>query len=546
MRLKVCLAVLTITMAGLGLTGGAAAASTSPSTIQPIRQCAELVKDFDVSGTTTHVTAATVVAAGINGPEHCDVHGYVEPAVTFQLRLPTTTYNGRYLQYGCGGFCGVVPQTPFPNCGQLPGDMAVAATDDGHVGHGAIPQDDATWAAGNEAARIDWQYRAPHVLSVAAKRIIGFYYGSAPAHSYFSGCSNGGREALLLAQRYPHDFDGIIASAAANLLSPVLVYQAWLARSNTAANGSPIITTAKLQVLHNAVVAACDGIDGLVDGQIDDPRSCRFDPAALQCPTSVDQPGCLTADQVAAAHKLYAGPTDPHGRRLYPGGQTRGSELAWDGWLTPIPGLGESIAEQLAENGLRYLAYPIGTPHSSLAEFSFTVSEFDRLTSEGVKANAMSRDLAEFRQAGGKLIIWHGWYDQGVPAAGMLDYYQRLWQRSGGLKKTQEWARLFMVPTMYHCSGGDRLSAVDPFPELVAWVEQAAAPEHIIATQRDAQGAIVRSRPVFPYPLRATYDGTGSIDDASNFLPEAPPVPPQDTIPWVGIDLYAKPGPVAL
>jgi feruloyl esterase len=539
---------LTIAMTGLGIgLAPSAAAATSTSTIQPVRTCAELVKDFELPGVATHVTAATVVAAGVSEPEHCYVRGYVEPAVVFQLRLPTTTFTGRYLQYGCGGFCGTLFPPPFPGCrGPQPGDMAVAATNDGHVGQGPVPVTDGSWAANNQAARDDWFYRASHVLSLAAKQIIAFYYGSPPTRSYFTGCSDGGRGALLLAQRHPDDFDGIVAAAPANILGPLTgVYQTWLARTNTAADGAPIITSAKLPALHNAVVAACDRLDGLVDGQIDDPRACRFDPVTVQCATGTDRPSCLTPAQVDAARKLYAGPTDANGRRLYPGWQTFGSELAWDGWIVPVPELGASVAGMLADNYLKYVGYPIGTPHSSLAEFSFTVSELHRLTPEGVKGNAMSLDLAAFRRSGGKLIIWQGWNDQGIPAVGTLDYYQRLRQRAGGSRKTQEWARLFMVPTMYHCGGGYRLTEFDPFGALVGWVEHGTAPDRIIANQRDAQGGIVRSRPVFPYPLRAKYDGTGSIDDASNFVPARPLVPPNDIIPWAGADLYIMPGPVA-
>jgi feruloyl esterase len=543
------LGALAISLVGLGAAPGRAAAQQAPSTIRPVLACADLVRDFTIPGAPTHVTSATVVAAGNGEPAHCDVRGFVEPAVRLQLRLPTTTYAGRYVQYGCGGFCGAIDPPPFFQCpGPRGGDAAVAATDDGHVGENPfLPNLDARWAANNQAARDDWAFRAPHVLSVAAKRIIATFYGSPPRRSYFTGCSNGGREALLLAQRYPHDFDGIVAAAPAAYIGPLAgVYETWLVRSNTAGDGSPIITLAKLPALHNAVVAACDGLDGLVDGQIDDPRACRFDPATVQCAAGTDQPTCLTPAQVAAARKLYNGPTDAHGRRLYPGGETRGSELAWAGWLIPVPELGNlTIGGELADNYLRYLGYPIGTPHSSVGDFTFTLGEFRRLTPEGVRANSMSLDLSRFRRTGGKLIIWHGWDDQAIPSTGTLDYYQRLWQRSGGLRRTQEWARLFMIPTMYHCAGGYRLTEFDPLRELVAWVERGRAPDRIIANQRDDQGAIVRSRPVFPYPLRARYDGTGSIDDASNFVPAPPAAPPHDVIHWAGDDLYSKPGPVA-
>jgi hypothetical protein len=542
------LTVLVTVLVGLGTAPGRAAADPAPAVIRPVRPCADLVRDFNLPGAATHVTTATLVAAAGGEPEHCDVRGYVEPAVRFQLRLPTATYAGRYVQYGCGGFCGAVFTPPFPACGGPRGaDIAVAATDDGHVGEGDFPFLDGRWAANNQAARDDWLYRAPHVLSRAAKRIIATFYGAPPRHSYFTGCSNGGREALLLAQRYPDDFDGIVAAAPAGYLAPLIgVYETWLVRSNTAPDGAPILTLAKLPALHSAVLAACDRLDGLIDGQIDDPRACRFDPATVRCPIGTDQPTCLTPAQVAVVRKLYAGPTDAHGRRLYPGGETRGSELAWAGWLIPVPELGNlTFAGALADNYLRYMGYPIGAPHSSLADFQFTVREFDRLRPEGIKANALNLDLTRFRRDGGKLIIWHGWSDQAIPPIGTLDYYQRLWQHSGGLRRTQEWARLFMVSTMYHCGGGYRLTEFDPLRELVGWVERGHAPDRVIADQRDDQGNIVRSRPVFPYPSQARYDGTGSIDEASNFVPIEPAVPPHDIVNWVGNDLYTRPGPVA-
>lgn len=542
------LTALTIAVSGLGAVPSEAVAETNAA-IRPVRSCAELIKDFAIPGAATHVTTATEVPASNGEPAHCEVRGTVEPAVRFQLRLPTATYTGRYLQYGCHGLCGGILPPAFPACAgpdDAGGDVAVAATDDGHVGEGEFPGfiTDGRWAAGDQAARNDYFHRAPHVVSLAAKRIIETYYGSPPKHSYFDGCSTGGREGLLLAQRYPDDFDGIIAGASANYMGPLMgVYFTWLARVNVDANGAQILTAAKLPALHNAVVAACDRLDGLADGQIDDPRACGFDPVTLRCPPGADQPSCLTPAQVVVARKLYAGPKDSHGRRLYPGWESRGSELAWNASVIADPQYG-SIAP-LPDNYLKYVGYPIGTPHSSVAGFQFTVAELNRLTPEGVKGNALSLDLGRFRRSGGKLILWHGWDDQSIPAVGTLDYYQRLAQRNGGLPETRKWARTFMVPTMYHCfTGGYRLNRFDPFRELVAWVERGDAPDKVIATGTDPQGN-ARSRPVFPYPLRAKYDGSGSVNDASNFVPAQPPIPPHDVIPWAGEHLYTEPGPVA-
>jgi Tannase and feruloyl esterase len=550
-------------MVGLTLVPGEAAAEPAApgSVIKPVVPCEQLVRSFDIPGAGMRVISATPEAGKEGEPAHCDVRGEIDPVVRFQLRLPTTTYTGRYLQYGCGGLCGLIfPPPVFPHCGPGTGDAAVAATNDGHIGKpwrevSGTEVVDGEWAADNQAARNDWSYRAPHVLSLASKHIITAFYGAPPRHSYFSSCSNGGREALLLAQRYPTDFEGIIAGTpGAGYIAPLLgVYHTWLIRSNTSNTGPNrefIIKPDKLSALHAAVVAACDRLDGLVDGQIDDPRACRFDPGTVQCAPGTDAPTCLTPAQVEAARKLYAGPTDAHGRRLYPGGQSPGSELAWNVWiLSSIRGF--SMAWWLADNYLRHVGYPIGEPHSSLDEFQFTVGEFHRLQREGVKSNAMSLDLREFQRSGGKLILWHGWADPAIPPSSTLDYYQRLWQRNGGLRETQKWARLFMVPTMHHCDdGGYRLQVFDPIPELIAWVERGQAPERITASTKPTSTnppdqPPPRFRPVFPYPLRAQYDGNGSIDDASNFVPAQPTAPPRDTIDWVGTYLHDIPGPRA-
>ncbi|MCG8921486.1 tannase/feruloyl esterase family alpha/beta hydrolase [Lentzea sp. CC55] len=511
-KLLMFLVVLTTVAAGIS----PATASPGP---RPVRSCADLVRSFDVPDARTTVTSAAVVAGT---PEFCDVRGTIAPGIGFQLKLPTRGYRGRYVQYGCGGFCGVIGDPAFPaGCGPAFGDAAVAATDDGHQ---VSPEDpfDTRWAVNDQKARDDYFFRAPHALSKVSKHIISVFYGKAPARSYFTGCSNGGREGLLLAQRYPDDFDGIVAAAPGAYYTALIGYQAWIAR-NTIPND-------KIFVLHDAVMKACDGSDGLVDGQIDDPRLCGFDVGTLA--------GQLTDDEIARVRNLYAGPSDG-GVRLYPGGQAYGSERSWTFWLNPTPGLGRGIAPELADNGLKHLVYPIGRPHSSLESFEFTLREFRRLVPETVKANSLSLDLSRFRRSGGKLVLWHGAGDQGIPFEGTLDYWQRL--TGGG---NPDWARLFVVPSMWHCGGGDTLTDFDPFAALVSWVEGGTAPSRILAVGRDDDGNVVRTRPVFPYPLRARYDGSGSVDDASNFV-AAPGFGFADRIRWAGEDLYHRPGPVA-
>jgi feruloyl esterase len=546
---RVLTIVVALVVAGLGPASTAASAAPPAS----VRGCTDLIGDYPLPGTAAQVITATDVADQPGRPGYCEVRGFVEKAVTFDLRLPDHTYNGRYLQYGCAGLCGtILPGTPaFPAVCAPPadGDFAVAATDDGHVG---MPADnpfaaigDGTWAATDQAARDDLFFRAPHVVSLVSKRIITAYYGTPPQHSYFDGCSTGGREAMLLAQRYPHDFDGIVAGALGSYMGPLFgEYFAYNARVNMDAAGAPILTAEKLPALHAAVLAACDGLDGLVDGQIDFPRACRFDPGTLRCPAGTDQPTCLTEAQVATVRAIYAGPNDGHGTRLYPGSEPYGAELAWDGYLIPHPPFG-SIAG-IADNYLRYVGFPIGARASSLSAFTFTVRDFTRLTPEGLRGNALSLDLSAFRNAGGKLLVYHGWADQGISPYGTLDYYQRMVETNGGPRATRDWVRLFMVPGLYHCgTGGDTLNTFDPFPQLVDWVEHGNAPNRVVASQVDAQGAVVRTRPVFPYPQRAVYTGNGSIDDDRNFVPAPPAAPPHDTIHWAGEYLYYLRGPVA-
>jgi len=543
---------LMATVIGLGpaASGAATASASAPSAIRPVVGCGRLPSTLNIPGARTHLVSTVEVGASGTQPAYCDVHATVEPAVNFELKLPIATYTGSYVQEGCQGYCGAVFSPDIPQCGgPNGGDMAVAATDDGHAAAAPNPffgLFDASWAANNQGARDDFLYRAPHVVSLAAKQYIADYYGHRPLHSYFNGCSTGGREGLLLAQRYPRDFDGIVVGSSAALMDPLFgVYFAWAARANIAPDGSPILTSAKLPPLHAAAMAACDGLDGVLDAQIEDPRACHFDPAILGCPAGIDQPTCLTPAQVTAARKLYAGPSDEHGRRLYPGGEPYGSELVWDTYLNPLPVINESAAAELGDNYLKYLAYPIGTPGSSVANAQFTKQFLDSLTPDGVPGNAMSLDLSAFRRAGGKLIIWHGWADQSIPPTGSVDYYQRLAAANGGIRETGQWARLFMVPAEYHCAmGGYTLNEFNPLPALIDWVEHGTAPSRILADQRDTQGTIVRTHPVFPYPAVARYTGSGSIDDAANFVAAPPLVQPRMTH-WAGEYLYNLPGPTA-
>ena len=540
---RIFLAV-TLSLATAGSAPVIVTAATATA-VRPVTTCAGLVREIALPGATTHVTSAAVVPATGADPEYCGVQGYVEPAVRFDLRLPTKTYAGRYLQYGCGSFCGLLTPPAFADCG-LPhgGDVAVAATDDGHVGRTPGIIDDGSWGAHDQAARDDFEFRAPHVVSRAAKAIIQAFYGSPPAKSYFTGCSDGGREGLLLAQRYPADFDGIVAGAPGGAWSPLMGFLAWLARVNTAADGSPILTAAKLPALHNAVLAACDGLDGLTDGQLDDPRACHFDPGTLTC-AGPDTPACLTPAQVAATRKLYSPPTDTDGTLLYPGGEQPGSELEWASWV--IGSGGPGLARTEADNYLRHLGYPIGAPAVDGRHLRLHPAPSSTGSPRSAPAyNAMSPDLTAFQRRGGKLVLWHGWADQAIPPTGTLDYYQRLTERSGGLARTQDWARLFMVPSLYHCGGGTTLTDVRP-----------AARAGRLGRTRHGAGSGHRDRPghhrrTSPAPVRCSRTRSARSTTAPaasttprTSVPRRRSPPPHDVVDWAGNGLYALPGPVA-
>ena len=293
------------------------------------------VPDFqDIPEAPTRIQSATIVAATATQPEYCDVRGYVQSQIKFQLKLPTTTWQGRYLQFGCGGFCGTITPTTFPACRtELGGDFAIASTNDGHDAAGT----DALWAGQTEQPRIDFGYRAVHVVAVAAKAIQAAYYGRAPIKSYFQGCSDGGREGLMEAQRYPDDFDGIVAGAPALQMEFSPLFLANVIQANTGADGNPILTLDKLAPLHAAVVEACDGNDGVTGNDlIGDPRDCRSTRRSIRCP-GADGPTCLTSAQVSVVRTIYAGARDRSGRRLDPRMTPRGSELTWAGWWVPAP-----------------------------------------------------------------------------------------------------------------------------------------------------------------------------------------------------------------
>jgi feruloyl esterase len=431
--------------------------------------------------------------------------------------LPAAGWNGKYLGIGNGGFAGSIGYTALADA--VKNGYASASTDTGHPESGTK----AAWAIGHHEMMIDYGYRAIHETAETAKVIVAAYYGGAAKKSYFSSCSNGGRQALLEVQRYPADYDGIIAGAPANYFTHHLAGFVWNAQ---ALDGAGYIPPAKLKLIETAAVASCDANDGVKDGVIDDPTKCHFDPASLVCKAEAND-SCLTDAQIEALKNIYAGPKNSKGEQLFPGYEP-GGETGLGGWGSWITGMqpGKSIQLGFA-NGF------FGDMLAQDAAWDYRKMNFDRdmkiADDKGAQIfNATNPNLKAFKDRGGKLLLYHGWADAAIPPVNTINYYQSVVSKMG-TKQAAEFVELFMVPGMQHCGGGpgpNDFGAMSPAPAdpdrsmmkaMEQWVEQGKAPAKIIATKLKSDGQPERTRPLCPYPMAAKYSGSGSTDDASNF-----------------------------
>ena len=524
-------------------------AGTSP-TVPAVQSCGSIASDpawAALPAYPTAIASATVVAAANGNPAYCDVKGMIAPQTHFELELPVSTWQGRYLQNGCGGYCGTVNAQRFPSCDAvLGGDFAMATDDEGHTSAAGLGGS-GLFAFNDQTLRNQYGYQSEHALAVVSKDIIGYYYGTGPSRSYYDGCSDGGREAMEMAERYPTDFNGIIAGApeiyAGQLNAEA---QTWFYQVNTDSAGNAILTDDKLGALHAAVMQACGGDDGVSgDGILTDPQNCHFDPASIQCPAGTDSASCLTPAQVNVVRLYYQGPADPQGQLLYPAGLPYGSELGWAVFeLPPSPNGGAvPTTESLDYFGLSlpYLRYQLHAPGvlgPDPSQWKFTLQDYRELYPAANTWDALSVNLSAFRAHGGKLIIWQGWADNGIPPGGTVDYYDQLAGAQGGLANTEKFARLFMFPTVYHCGGGYANSSFDLVYPMVQWVESGTAPTQVIAT--DTISGTTLTRPVYPYPLIPAYNGSGPTADAASFHPVTSPAG-LDYSSWIGNDLYFYP-----
>lgn len=513
---------------GLLCSAPANAAPASPLIALPERTAQAPVVPCAALVTPITARAGAIAYRVISAREQeatCLVTGYAAPQTQFVLRLPLSGYRGRFLQGGCGGMCGVIGETIVPLCSNAhlaDGGFAVAFDNGGHFGAGI---GDATWASDPEL-RMQFAHKATHATALAAKAIVTHFYGKPPTASYFVGCSGGGREALMEAQRYPDDFDGIVAGSSVSMPAAMQLFL-WEAQHGLDASGHEVFTTAAVALLHHAVIDHCDALDGIPDGQIDDPRRCDFDPATLRCPDSGDS-NCLTPPQVSAARAYYQGPTASDGTALFPGGAPYGSELGWVG-----AGAATQTGKFAAEAFIARLLLPDGLPDNFVwRDWRFTRASLARLLAAGAPFDATDPDLTRFHGHGGKLILWQGLADNAAGARGMLDYYQAVRDTMGGLAATRAFARLFLVPGGYHCQGGYVPYEEDFLGAMVQWVEQGRAPGAVPAVARLADGTL-RERPLYAYPTATHYLG-GDVNRAASFAPAPPASGPADGFPWPG------------
>jgi len=443
--------------------------------------------------------------------------------IQIEVWLPTEGWNGNFQGQGNGGFAGEIDYRRLALAVQK--KYASAATNTGHSAGGT----DGSWALGHPEKVIDFGYRAIHEMTQISKAIVNAFYGKNQEHSFFSNCSNGGRQALMEAQRYPADYDGILAGAPANFWTHLLT-KALADAQATTLDPASYIPASKLPAIARAVNAACDAQDGVADGVLNDPRQCKFNPASLICKAG-DSSECLTAPQIATLKKLYKGPRDTKGTLIFPG-YLPGAEEGPGGWELWITGLapGKSLLFAFANGYFSNFVY-------EKADWNYR----EITVEQGLKAaeekntktlNAIEPDLSAFKTRGGKLILYHGWNDAAISALNTINYYNDVAAKMGEAE-VSAFTRLYVVPGLQHCGGGpgvnsfgqDGAGAKDPQHNielaLEQWVEKGVAPSSIVATKyvddNPAKG-VKFTRPLCPYPQSAKYKGTGDPNDAANFV----------------------------
>ena len=520
--------------------------------------CAALARTRSVGGLKLQIAQDQVGTAAAGDPQYCAVTGHIATYIGFEIVLPTKTWHERYLQVGCGGLCGSIGLSGAPQSAGFKaladGDFVVASQDEGHSGQSN------SWSS-NPTQRVDFAYLSDHDLAIVAKGLAAKFYGTKPHYSYFDGCSQGGHQALTEAERFPKDFNGILAGAPATIMtelnSELHEYEDDI---NVSSSNHPVVTESEAMIVEHAALKKCDSRVGLML----DYRSCeqRFDLSSVAC-TKTRTTNCLTPSELTVMKEIYDGPEDPQGQHLYPGGYPLGSE-----WGLNLP---TTSTETLTrDNGtgitawLRYYAFEKDIGAQGVVNEPFTKAYFEKLEKLAPFWDDTDPDLGPFEKAGGKLILWQGEADWSIPTISSVAFYQAVVRAMGGLAAAQRFTRYYLLPSVGHCGSG----APDTYPglaDLVRWAETGKAPNAIQANEyksslptghmgpppggggsqttdltdaipalgAPAVGPVLRSIELFPYPELPAYTGHGSVDQASSFVGKVSKALEART-PWLG------------
>ena len=447
-------------------------------------------------------SAASVARAYGGLPAFCRVVATLRPTndsnITVEVWMPLSGWNGKYQAVGNGAFSGSIRHGSM--AAALANGYATSSTDTGHIGNTA------EFGLDHPEKVVDFGWRSLHLMAVLTKEVIAAHYDEGLRYSYWNGCSAGGRQAMKMAQAFPEDFDGIVAGAPG---------QDWSGRAAGAlrvatyleSNPAARLSEDDRLLVHAAAISACDAADGVVDGVIDSPQRCDFDPAVLQC-DGAKNGSCLTAAQIETVRMLYSSPVNPSTNREITG-LVPGSELNWTdlGWTRSARATGLEL--------YRYLVY--GDPSWTIDRFDFDTDIVKAEETDDETLNALDPDLEPFFARGGKLLAYHGWSDAQISPLNATQYYERVVESVGSAEEVHDSYRLFMAPGMGHCGGGEGPSVFDKMELIEAWVEEGEAPDQVLATKFGPEGEVETRRPLCAYPARAVYDGNGDPKREDSF-----------------------------
>ena len=450
--------------------------------------------------------------------QYCDVTGYAAPQNKFELKLPNPRdWNGNFFFYACGGFCGEI-SPEFLDLGLMRGYASV--TGDG--GHESARGFDGIWAANAPELQEDFGWRSNHVVTLIAKAITVHYYGRPIRHAYIVGNSKGGQAVLMEAQRFPEDFDGYMPSAPVYDYTGVnIIAASWFWQAINDGHGGSVLDAAAANAVHQSVLRLCGAQAGVDEGVVADPPSCKWQPEMVACKSGADGPSCLNARQVAAVKKLMSPATNSKGEVVYAYPYLPGTETQWAGEIyygLMRPGRPPRLSK--AELPGQFERYFVDEKVRNIVDpLQF---DFDREPATFARSrrvyDALSVDLRAVKNRGGKILLWHGWADGSIMATSSIGYYEGVVKFMGGRKETEDFFRLFLIPGVHHGGLGPGFTEFDSFTALENWVERGIAPDKLIAS-RMSNGAIERSRPVYPYPIQARYTGKGDARQSESFEP---------------------------